>query len=244
MSHYSRDRQKDRELKITERFISNERITTPIIHIKEGGEPPDLEIALLGDKKISIELSELYDQKLKQRQEFQNKIIALAEHKFLEIHGIYLRVYITFSNEPMRGALNALDSFVELIFDFVEKVYLHNCHLEFRIGTLNSKPPNRYIKRITIDNDITFSNWQSFSAFKVDYINPDLVLNRVKRKEKGLKNYKGQYEENWLLLVANFGSKASAFRYEQVLSQPLNTKFDRVYIYEYFQDIVHEIKLL
>lgn len=237
-------KQKDRERILVERFISNPILPDPVVGIDEGEEPPDFGITMLSGKEVSIEVTELYDQHLKQRYEFQDKIISLAEEKFLERYGVFLRVLITFSNVPMKGRSGRLDGLVNMIFDYVETIYLNNRYLEFRVSTRDEKPVNKYIKSISINNDMPFSAWQSFSGFKVDYVDPSWIVERIRRKEKGLMQYSHVRDENWLLLVAGFGSKDSAFRFENLMEAPLVTQFDKIFILEYFVNQIHLVETL
>lgn len=63
-----------------------------------------------------------------------------------------------------------------------------------------------------------------------------LFLNIIKGKESNLSKYKNDFDENWLVIAANFGTKSSALRFDYINQIEYKSKFDRVFIYKQFED--------
>lgn len=76
----------------------------------------------------------------------------------------------------------------------------------------------------------------------MDYIDIDWLQNVIENKENNISRYPEKYHENWLLLVSDFGTKSSAHRFDHIDFSQIETKFDKVYIYNFMPDKVGRVK--
>ncbi len=232
---------KETERHILKKFISNERLQFRIASIQDN-ETPDFIITTFEGKKVSIELTGLIDPNLKSQEEFQTYIVTRAQEMFNEKHHVNLEVHVTFSANQIKCRRSEIDEFSSLIFQLVDSVYAPLQEFEFRASSRHSKNLGKYIDSIFISNEFDFANWQTFGAFLVDRVDFNLVKEAVTIKEAKIKKYKEKFDENWLILTSTFGTKSSAYDFEYVNFSKLETKFDKVYAYKYFEDAVVEIK--
>jgi len=70
----------------------------------------------------------------------------------------------------------------------------------------------------------------------------DWLQSRILKKEEKIKNYSTSFDENWLLLISDFGTRASASRTDFMDFSVIDSKFDRIYMYNYIPDEVTVIK--
>lgn len=232
---------KNTERYILEKFVSNKSLKLPVISIKDW-ETPDF-IIKTPTNKISIELTSLFDPDLKEKESFQNSIIEKAEKIFEKTFSDKLRVLITFSKNPIKCSKSKMDKYAFEIFEIVRNIYLNNKEYEFSISNSNRyEPINEYIDKLHIDNTFDFSNWQSFGAFIVDYVDFNLLKGVIINKEKKIKKYSEKFDENWLVMVANFGTKSSARRFDYINYEDLKSAFNRIFVYKYFENNIIKIK--
>jgi len=83
-----------------------------------------------------------------------------------------------------------------------------------------------------------FNHWQHFTAYKVDWIDMKRLQSIIADKARDIKNYVGKFDEHWLLLVSNIGTKASANQFDFLNLSSFETEFQKVYV---FKDIENEI---
>jgi len=207
----------------------------------EESETPDFIVESL-DKKISIELTRFITPELKQGEEFRTKIVEMAEQMFLEKYDCNLRVFVTFSEAPIKCKTNEIRRYAYEIVGVVEHVYQANKEFEFKVSSRHSRRPfNWFIDTISINNNMPFSNWQTMGAYKVDRVDFNQIVSIIERKQKNIIRYKQPFDENWLVIVSSLGSKSSTFDFAFVSYDPFNTDFERIFVYEYTQDKVIEI---
>lgn len=231
---------KDHERFQLEKFVSNEGLKIPVTDIVNS-ETPDFIVKSV-KKTFSVELTQLINPDLKQKESFRNTIVKQAEEMFLEKYNDDLRVFVTFSNQPIKcSASDSINLSIE-IFEIVERLYLANRGFEFRVSSRRkSRPFNWFIDTIFISNEISFSSWQPFGAYKVDRIEENWLKSVIESKGKNVCRYQQSFEENWLVLVSSLGSKSSTYDVEFLQYEPIATPFNRIFIYKWMEDKIIEL---
>lgn len=227
------------ERKIIEKFVSNSDLKLPVKSIKDS-ETPDFKVETFTNK-LSIELTSLINPSLKEKENFRNKILIGAEKLFNEKYRENLYVLVTFSSSQINCKRKEITKYSEEVFAFVEKLYVPLRGFEFDISSDNVELPF-YIEKITIHNIFDFSNWQTFGAFLVPHFDKEILRRAIEVKEKNIIKYGEKFDENWLVLVSNFGTKSSAGRFDILNYTDIVTLFDRVFVYKYFEDKILFIK--
>lgn len=232
---------KDLEHHLLTKFISNECLGLRIKSIT-ATETPDFIIHELS-KTISIELTRLIHPKLIKAEAFQEKLVESVHKRFKENYSANLRVLVNFSKVPIKCKEREVSKYVQELYELVENIYLPNHKYNFNISSKNnSKSLNHFIDFISVSNNSNFENWQPFGAFRVDEINFDWLTKVIIEKEKNIIKYKTLSNENWLLLLANFGHKSSAHTFNSIQIDKLVTKFDKVYLYKDMDNTILQIK--
>jgi len=231
--------------KITERyqlnkFLSNPELNLRVVSIIEN-ETPDF-IVNASDRKISIELTRLINPNLKEIEVYRDKIVKNAEKIFLEKYSEDLYVLVNCENIKLNRGKEIERKYAFDLFNIIEKLYLANMNFEFDITLKDGKTLNHFINRLQITNRLGFSNWQHFGAHVVGKIDINWLSEKIITKEKNIKKYKELFDENWLLLISNFGTKSSAHRYDYLDFKEINTEFDKVFVYKYMQNETIVIK--
>jgi hypothetical protein len=233
---------KDTERYILTKFVSNDILKLPVISIKDS-ETPDFIVQLIKDKKISIEITRLINPEHKKIEAFNNMIVEEAEKLFNNEFDEKLRVLITFSDKVIKCSKSEIGNYAKDVYNIIRQIYLNNKGFEFSVSfdRLN-RPYNDYIESLHVDNILNFANWQTFGAFRVDYVDFTWLVNIIKNKENNIKKYIDTFHENWLVMVSNFGTKSSALRFDYINQEKLHSQFDKVYVYKLFDDKVIEVK--
>lgn len=231
---------KDAENRILERFVSCKSLGKIITAI-EPSETPDF-ILKTFEGKISVELTNVMNPRLKQREAAQKRIIDDALTAFKKSRNDILKVYVDFTSEPLSYDNQFLNALSDELFQFVIGICEKNEGLEFRISTRNWPQFHKYFKSISVSNSLNFENWQPFGAYRVPYVEESWFRSRIEDKEQKIAHYSEDFDENWLLLNCDFGHKSSAFRFEQLEHDYANSEFDRIFIYQYFSNTVTILK--
>lgn len=217
------------------KFISHEEHGLRVKTIDEC-ETPDFIVREL-TKDISIELTRLILPDLMQEERFQDKLVSLAWKKFKEKYPDKLQVLVNFSNQVIKCSANEIDKYVDQLIEVVEPVFLANRKFEFRVSSVGrGRHINRFIDSIAISNDLALDNWQPFGAFLVKPVDADWIKNIIKSKESKIANYPDKYDENWLLLLANFGHESSTHEFDYLFLKDFESVFDQVYIFKYMDN--------
>lgn len=152
-------------------------------------------------------------------------------------------VLLTFRNINLKGGKIAEEKYINEVYNLIEEIYLNNRNHEFRISSKRNKSKvSESIERFTVDNIQNFSHWQHFGAYLVERIDKNWLENIINKKEVNIQKYKRNYEENWLLMVSDFGTKASSSSTDNIDFSSINTKFDKIFIYSYMADEVTVLK--
>ena len=101
---------------------------------------------------------------------------------------------------------------------------------EFKIHSKRHKEKvSATIESFSVDNVQNFSHWQHFGAYLVEWIDMEWLKGIIKKKEMNIEKYPKQYEENWLLMVSDFGTKASSTRTDFIDFSTIQSKFDKIF---------------
>lgn len=235
------DKKKQIERHQLEKFISNDKLKFLVYGIVNS-ETPDFEINI-NKRLISIEHTRLINPNLQQIEQYRDRIIKLAQKRFEDKYHDKLYVLITFNNIVLEGGKLAEQKYVDEVYNLIEKIYLNNKQYEFEIHSKQVKQRvSNTVESFSVNNIQNFSHWQHFGAYLVDWINMDWLKSIIKKKELNISKYSKKYEENWLLLVSDFGTKASANRTDFIDFSVIDSKFDKIYIYSYMADEVTIVK--
>lgn len=235
------DKKKQIERYQLEKFVSNENLKLLIFNI-ENTETPDFEVNI-NKRLISIEHTRLINPQLKEVEIYRDKIIKLAQKRFEEKYTDKLYALITFNNIVLEGGKIAEKTYVDEVYNLIEGIYLNNKSFEFRIHSKRyRKKVSKIIDRFSVDNTQNFSHWQHFGAYLVEWIDTNWLKTIINKKEQNIVKYSKKYDENWLLMVSDFGTKASAIRADNIDFSFIESKFDKIYIYSFIADEVTIIK--
>lgn len=224
-----------------EKFISNKTFNETIFKIKET-ERPDF-IVKLNNRIVSIEHTRLLNPDTQEVEQYKDKIIKAAQKIFENKYREKLYVLITFHEIRLQGGRNNEEEYINHVFEIVERVYLNNKDFEFHVSSkLNSPGVSDLIERIDINNSLNFSHWQHFGAYIVESIDHKWFTNVIQKKEKDIIHYDEKVDEHWLLLVSDFGTKASTKCFYGFDFSKINTKFDRIYLYSFMPDSITIVK--
>lgn len=229
------EKKKEFELHMLRRFISHESHGLRIKAIDESETPDFILRELNGD--ISIELTRLILPNLMKEERFQDKLVNLAWKKFKEKYEDKLQVLVNFSNNVIKCNGNEIDKYVNELLEIVEAIFLSNRKFEFRISSIGRvRPINHFIDSIAVSNDLYWDNWQPFGAYMVKPVDMDWVKGIIKEKELRIQKYQQRFDENWLLLLANFGHESSTYEFDYMILEKFNSKFERIYLYKYLDN--------
>ncbi|HAO07547.1 MAG TPA: hypothetical protein DCQ50_11245 [Chryseobacterium sp.] len=235
------DKKKQIERYQLEKFVSNDKLKLLVYGI-DNCETPDFEVNI-NKRLVSIEHSRLINPQLQQVEQYRDKIIKLAQKRFEEKYADKLYALITFNNIVLDGGKIAEQNYVDEVFNLIEGIYLSNKRFEFKIHSKRHREKvSKIIESFSVDNIQNFSHWQHFGAYLVDWIDMDWLKGIIKRKEQNISKYTKSYDENWLLLVSDFGTKASASRTDFIDFSVVESKFDKIYIHSYMADEVTTVK--
>ena len=223
-----------------ERFISNDNLGLIVYNIKED-ETPDFSLKLK-DKLVSVEHTRLVNPDLQQKEQYKDKIIKEAQKLFEEKYDEKLYVLITFQEDVLQLGIKNQRKYVKHVFDFVEQIFLNNQNFEFHIYSKLSEETTEFIEGVNINNRDNFSHWQHFGAYSVDQIDKDWFKGIIHKKEQNISNYNGTFDENWLLLVSDFGTEASTKSFYGFDFSEITTQFDKIYLYSYMPDNITVVK--
>ena len=225
-------------------FLSNESMKHLIGGIEQcDPDPPDFIFNTIKNK-ISIELKRVINPNLMQLENVQNKIVDKAVKIFNRKRKESLRVFVEFSPKSLLPTNKFISQLSEELVDYVEDMCDRNTGHSFSISQFRNRPINEVFSHISISNDVSFENWQPFGAYLVDYIDEKWFGEIIAEKESKMKanEYASKYDENWLLLISDFGHKSSAFRFDGLVNDYKASTFDKIYLYFKFKDEVIVIK--
>ncbi len=230
-----------------QRFLANPETRLVVTNIRSvDKDPPDLSMTVwhqLEQRMVSVEVTQIIHPEFKQLEEEQKNIVEGARQMFTSRYNVELNVLVEFSDIGLTITKQNKRLLSEFLFQFAAKVYEANQNLSFRIETKDYPGPHPQFRRIIISNEYSdFKQWEIIGAYVVQSFPEEQFLKRLQRKEAGLGDYRDSYDENWLLMVTNFGHESSGFHFHH-LGVPFDqSPFDRIYLYKYFQEEVFRLK--
>lgn len=235
------DKKKQNERNQLESFVSNDQLKLKVFKI-QNSETPDF-VVNVDNKIVSIEHTRLINPELQKIEKYSERIIKNAQKLFEEKYFDKLNVLLTFRNIKLRSGKIEEKKYTTEVFNLIEKIYLFNKNFEFHISShRNSIKKTQLIESFIVHNQYNYSNWQHFGAYVVDWIDMNWLQNIISKKDNNIERYPKEYDENWLLLVSDFGTKASANRTDFLDFSVIESKFDKIFIYSYRADEVTIIK--
>ncbi|MGY5253931.1 hypothetical protein [Sphingobacterium spiritivorum] len=235
------DKKKKIERDQFEKFISNEKLRLPVYDI-EYSETPDF-IAIINKKTVSVEHSRLINPMFQQIEQHKEKIIKNAQKKFEEKYSDKLYTLITFNDTPLKPGKHEEDKYTDEVFHLIEQIYLANRSFEFSVSSFSHRVKvSPSIESFSVNNTFDFSHWQHFGAYSVSRIDMDWLQNIIYRKDKNIDKYSRKFDENWLLLVSDFGTEASTNDFFDIDFSIIKSRFDKIYIYSYMMNQVITVR--
>lgn len=231
----------DIEFHQLKRFLANPNIGFSATNVERANDPPDFKITV-EDKIVSVEVTRVIDSELKEKEEFRNRIINRAATLFQEKYDDELYCLITFLNVQLDGGQPMLQKYCDELFREIERIFIQHRGSEFNLTVKRHQMSSGFIDRISMRNTMGFSHWQHFSAHKVDWIDLGKLQTIISRKEQDIKNYAGTFDENWLLIVSNIGTKSSTNRFDFLDFSSIEATFNKVFVYKEMEDEIYVIK--
>ena len=232
---YSSKKQKERTT--LNRFLHLVKVTPTRI---SENETPDFDL-VVGDRAISVELTDLIDPKVKKIEMYRSRIIEMAKCIFIRKNGDIISAKFIFANVELKGGKEnelqyavALSNAVELYCkgredeQFNDTIEFEGHHCDF-------------LHEILVANDQGSTYWEDFGAHGVPGVDENWLKSRIKNKEEHLGKYSDTYDECWLILTARFGKKSSAFSFDFVVDQYISS-FDKIFLYKLIDDEVMTLK--
>ena len=137
-------------------FISNLKLE--VLSIKDD-ETLDF-IIETKNKIISVELMSLVNPKIREIEEYRNRVVKQVENRFQDKYHAVLNVHVTFANVILNRKVESI--YLDSLFKIIEGIYLTNNEKQFN-HTYNAKKEEFFLETVYISNDLGFHNWQSNS---------------------------------------------------------------------------------
>jgi len=235
--------------KIEERILGN-FLSHPSLRLRVSGitpmDPPDFVIKRYVQKKfkrISVELTSVMNPNLKQMESAQKKIVDIAWGNFRKKYNTELVVLVYFSRVPFSMTNNSIKQLGSDLADIVSDIFERNKDCEFRIHT--KRPLSRLeFESINVSNDDSYGieYWQPHGTFRVPLVDENWFAEIIRKKELKISGYPEEFEEKWLVLLANFGHQSSHFQFTNIKKEFKNSPFDRIFIYKQRENEIIKVK--
>lgn len=235
---------KEREEFYLSKFVSNPALGMIISAIKPM-DPPDFQISRFIDnqfQEIGVELTTVTNPNLKAIEATQDKIVRDAYQLYKNEFKDILRVFVHFRNTTLPGDPKLLNSLSQELFEMIREISIKNMGYEFHLRSNDLFFAHPFFEKIIVSNELDFEDWRPFGVFMVPYIDEIWFAEKISRKEEILKTYRDQFEENWLVLLANFGHRSTAFQFPNLKGDFNSSPFDKIFIYNYMPDTIKVIK--
>jgi hypothetical protein len=188
----------------------------------------------------------LIDLELKFIEEFRNSVIATAHKTFKQKYDKELYCLIGLRNiklgEKRLERQGQIENYGLKLFKRIENIYLDNFSAnEFDVTIEQINEFDDIVTRLHVKTSNGFDHWQYFGAHRVDWVNVDWLTKKIKEKEQKIANYRQSFDENWLLLISNTGTKPSAHRFDFLDFSQIETRFEKVFVYKSMESKIIEI---
>jgi hypothetical protein len=193
-------------------------------------EEPDFLISN-GPKSIGLEHQMVIDFKSKQEEGFYENICEKVEQNLASDNSIPNSLVNLFLHNTLSFKVSDKSRLIRELTNIVKTFILSGELIQSEIIKSAHKMPHSGI-----------SVNANFGAYMQKNITNDHVLQAISRKEAKLKNYTNNIEgDQWLVLVIG-GTGESSFEVNQLLDVSINSKFDKIYLYEDFANKLFELK--
>ncbi len=238
-------------------FLEKTRyLTYKIKDIKDGPNPPDF-VCINNDYLDSIELTELFKKKgirkhsEKELEASQGNILKkvkeiIDKQSFanpFEVKVDFRTIHNPNGKYNIKAIVPALSS---LIINSVQSVEPDFDKIKPRDRSLN----NLGISKVVIRNGVMFGKkWLKntrFNKIRIHFVRRDPhdeILLVLRKKGVILKKYQQKYRNSYLLIITNRYEGSQAFRFSEEFKKNIyETKFDRIFIFDYFNFTHFELK--
>lgn len=193
-------------------------------------EKPDFIISN-GKQNIGVEHELILDTKYKAEEGFYENICEKVETNLKNdsslpnfLVNLYLKDNLSFK---IKDKNNLIEKFTEIVKEFVLSGKL----------TPNNLVKNAYKMKHSQKNVNV-----NFGAYMQQHITKDMILEYVAKKEKKISSYRNNTGlPQWLVLVIG-GTGKSSFEVNNLFSIELISDFDKIFLYEDFDNKLYELK--
>jgi len=226
LSNDSKKQQKTLEICHTGKFL----MFFDNLKIDEVSEKPDF-ILFNGNLKIGLEHQIVVDTKSKEKEGFYSNIFSLAESELQKdnelpnfLANCYIQPYANFK-------LIEKEYLIETIKAVVKEYILNDSFIE-----------NPIIERIYKQPHSKKNICANLGAWWQKEVTLEIIENSIKKKDAKISSYKEKgITTQWLLLVIGSNGESS-FEMNRNLNIDIETKFDKVFILEDFNNRLYELK--
>jgi hypothetical protein len=236
----------------------------PIIAVPQTAPEPDFMVESK-DGRIGIEHTQLIRVRDSQNVDIMahskiaDKIMAEAEALFKSQHELCLMVHVDFRcdyglavSEPIQLFNDDIKPLSRFLVDFIvlrlpilsELAVMNSLHFEtYDWNTLTRVLPDK-ITSIRIYNTSTFQQacWTPSQGGAIPGIFGSVEFReQLTKKNKKPKNYKGDYDEIWLLMVEDSMDLTSYFDFDDQVPELIQTTFNRVFVLRRAENTVLEL---
>lgn len=241
--------QKEKEKILFEKFIELIRIKTSNV---EQPSPPNPDITFETDeKKIGVEISEIYSDKigkvkgsqLRQHESLREKVLELAIRQVeksipwpFELHVTYNNKDIT--NEEVKPLAQTIAYIVLEQLDNVKPTS------EFKIIKYDNTDYKINLNKISIyvHENLDKHYYMPVAAGRVPHLKTNNLVNAIAKKERKIEGYTMNCDLVWLLLI-ELGSLASSFDdVEKALNKIYQSNFDRIFLLRTMRNELLEVQ--
>lgn len=202
----------------------------PDFVIKEVREQPDFLISN-GEITIGLEHELIVDSKIKAGEGFYQNICFKVESelkKDSQIPNVLVNCFLKDNlSYKIKDKQKIFDTYIHVIKEFILKDILVE---------------NPLIEDITKMPHSQISINSNFGAFIARNITREIILEFVAKKEVKINRYiENTNMQQWLVLLIG-GVNESSYDYVQPFEVSIKTKFDKVFLYQDFENKLHELK--
>lgn len=200
------------------------------IQIDSLSEKPDF-ILNFNNEKIGLEHQIVIDSKSKEKEGFYKNIFSKVESELRKDESLPNFLINCFIKPDLNHKLEQKREIELIIKDVIKEYLTNNAFTENPIISRLLKMPHSG-KNVNVN----FGAWMQKTITKVT------ILEAIQKKENKVRNYiENSFDKQWLLLVIGCTGESS-FEMDNNIHLDIDSKFERIYILEDFDNILHQIK--
>lgn len=165
---------------------------------------------------------------------FRNSVVNKAHQLFRDQYKQDTYSLVTLRNIALGDRVQRqglITKYAQKLFERTERIYLSADQQEFDVTEEHINEHDDIITRLHVKSSPGFDHWQHFGAHRVDGIDAAWLNKRIAEKEGRIDSYRKFYDQKWLLLISNMGTKPSAHRFDFLDFSNFTSRFARVYSY-------------